>query len=471
MGQLSIFNMMNILKLWRSSNYSRFVIMALLYIMVRKIFITFHRKYYSLPPGPTGMTLFGSLLSFILSPRKFLINNCKYGPISCFYFGSKLIISINDGCIGHEILKSASSILINRPDNNLLDSIPYKYIAGVNGIQWLKRRKLGMSHFVNIAKSDFILHRMEYAVNDCVAPEIDICIKNNKLFYPHKYSFYLGFNSIYSAIFGGNIDNKNPNIKIWREHIEKMLISFIPVFMLQLFNINFIPPKLFWKFSSFQQNMKIIEDDIEDFMINDAGFELNEDNLWERRTTCSQPVNSDSIFIDVAISYQYEEKWYDKQMLLNDVATYFFSGASTTSNVVEYGFLLLAKFSDVQEEIYDEVMNVLHKNNLKEFTFSIVNQLHKLKAFIHEVIRISNVAPLGLYHVIDEDMQYKVDNQNTYILPKNSFLILNHIAIHKYAWNNTQYPDDKINLKYWLDCNGKFKMSSQFIGFGSGKRD
>eukprot|EP01084_Bolivina_argentea_P280455 479634_1 len=449
--------------LWKSSNSFRFFTIAMSYSFSYVIYRKYYRRYYSIPPGPCGIPLFGSLLSLGLWPRQFMISNCKYGGLSSFYLGHTLIISANNGNIGHKILKKAGNAAINRPWNNVIESLPIVYFPNSSGPQWYKRRRLGQTNFISIAKSEFMLKTMQHAINKCIVPEIDTCISQDKLFYPHKYMFYLGFNSVYSIMFGGHVDIKNPIVTRWLDNIAKMFIGMMPLLILQLYNINFIPPDLYWKFSNFKKSVKIIEDDIEQYMINYAGFELNKENLWQRSKLRTDDID---VFIDAAISYQHKEEWYDKQMLLNDVSVYFLSGSDSTGASAEYGLLLLAKYPDVQQAIYDELINILNKNNVQQFTFSIIHQLYKLKAFVHETIRISTVSPLGLFHVLEQDIEY-----DKFILPKNSFFILNHIAINKYSWNDTTYSDNEMKLENWLDENGKFTMNPQFITFGSGKRD
>ena len=66
----------------------------------------------------------------------------------------------------------------------------------------------------------------------------------------------------------------------------------------------------------------------------------------------------------------------------------------TTSNSTEYGFLLLAKYPDIQEMIYKQLQDVM----------KLLNELHVLCAFIHEVLRISSVTPTELPHITNKEL-------------------------------------------------------------------
>eukprot|EP01084_Bolivina_argentea_P053478 98187_1 len=412
--------------LWKSSKYFRIISVvipcSLSCILLRRIYIKVYRNHYSYPPGPYGVPVFGSFFSFVLGPTKFLTSNYNYGAISSFYLGTQLIISINNGIIGHDIHQKEVTKVMNRPLGTLIESLPNKYVSICNGIQYKKRRKLGMVKLISVSKLDVTFHAIKYAINNGVCPAIDVCITENKLFYPNKYMFYITFNTMWSTIFGGYIDIKNSIVFTWYQHIKNMFNSFMPLFILQLCGINSFPPHLYNKLMpsnfNFKNTIRILEDDVEAFMVNEGNgdFELDENNLWKRKTKTNIDNNNinhmnDSPFIDAAIAYQHEEKWFDKQMLLNDVSGYFMAGTDTTTKTAEFGLLLLAKFPNIQDEIYNELINVLNKNNQKEFTFSIFCELHKLKAFIHETIRIACLGPLGLARVIEEDIEYEINEK------------------------------------------------------------
>ena len=151
----------------------------------------------------------------------------------------------------------------------------------------------------------------------------------------------------------------------------------------------------------------------------------------------------------------------------------------TVSKSAEYGFLLLAKYPDVQEMIYKEMQDVMKENNLKEFDFSILTQLHVFRAFIYEVLRISNVIPFGVPHRTNREHIMDVDGRKM-VIPKDTICHSNTFFMHTYLdWNDgnkiLKKPNIDIHLEYWLhddeDGNKKFKMNDNFILFGAGKRN
>ena len=118
----------------------------------------------------------------------------------------------------------------------------------------------------------------------------------------------------------------------------------------------------------------------------------------------------------------------------------------------------------------------MEKNGLKDFDYSILNQLPVFRAFIHEMLRIGSVAPKGAPHMATEDVVIEVEGKNV-VIPKYTLLHSNTLYIQKWLdWNDENKPlqkeNDDIHLEYWLDAEtGKFKMNDNFVLFSVGKRD
>ena len=119
---------------------------------------------------------------------------------------------------------------------------------------------------------------------------------------------------------------------------------------------------------------------------------------------------------------------------------------------------------------------MLKRNNLKEFNFKILNELHVFRAFIHEVLRISSVVPTGLPHMTNKEHMIEINGKKM-VIPKNTICHSNTYYIQRFLdWNDNNKvlneENNKIHLEYWInDEDGKFKMNDNFILFGIGKRN
>ena len=118
----------------------------------------------------------------------------------------------------------------------------------------------------------------------------------------------------------------------------------------------------------------------------------------------------------------------------------------------------------------------MEKHGLKEFDLKIVNELHIFRAFIHEMLRISCIVPIGLPHYTTEDATIEVEGKKM-VVPKWTVIHANTVYIQRWTdWNDGYKPlkaaNKEIHLEYWLDAEtGKFKMNDNLVAFGMGKRD
>jgi cytochrome P450 len=157
--------------------------------------------------------------------------------------------------------------------------------------------------------------------------------------------------------------------------------------------------------------------------------------------------------------------------ILKEVYTMIIAGSDTTSKTIEYGLLLLAKYPNIQQQIYDELI-INNNNNI----LNVIHQLHIFRAFIYELLRLSHVAPLGMPHMTgDKDIEIEL-NGHQYILPKRTVVLGNiqSANLSNETWDNNNNNNTKtteLNLLNWLNNENKFKMNNNLMTFGTGKRN
>ena len=161
--------------------------------------------------------------------------------------------------------------------------------------------------------------------------------------------------------------------------------------------------------------------------------------------------------------------------IVSDLGTMMEASVDTTNATAEHGFLLLAKHPDVQQRVHEELVAVMARHNLKEFAFSMLSELHVFRAFIHEILRISCVAPTGGPHVAMEDHELEVGGKRV-VIPKWTVCHSNALYIQKWTdWKNgnkaLNAENNSVRLEYWLDDHLKFKMNDNLVVFGFGRRD
>eukprot|EP01084_Bolivina_argentea_P173746 300968_1 len=434
-------------------------------ICARKIILKiYYEKYKRLPPTRFGLPLFGCFLELIKNPDKFLILIGKTYPDICsVQIGRKLTIFVNNSSFSHEILKKECSL--NRPKR-----IAYgrpkdsRFLSRVNGLDWQTRRKYGTAKLFRITNSDFLSNAVDYSLNNYIYNIINNCIHNNKLWYPNKSVRYITFNTIFMALFGVNMSINDPFFNEWiYKLVPRFVKSQMKLQILDMLGIT-LPEWIIWKYCDLKSVINDQNKLITNWMEQNGYIfgELSGDVHYSPQMNVK--VN-ENCFVHSMINdvINEEESTYKSPQLIIDILVYLFAGFDTTANSAEYGLLLLCKYIDIQEQLYNELKSVYNCDS-DSFTFSKINKLHLFRAFIYDALRMANVVPMGLPHCTNKSF---VIGKYKYMIPKDSTIIINDHFIHTY---NDEW-DNNLHINKWLDENGKFKINENFLIFGSGKRD
>ena len=300
-------------------------------------------------------------------------------------------------------------------------------------------------------------------------------MKKNEVWFPAEDIQDIAFNIVFSAVFDHVLPFDDPFIQKYSQSGEKIISRLEQTSLIDLitnfrdnFITRFLKRRIAWnEWDKF--------DDLIINWMNQNGFVIDkEKNIMQRET--DDNITNKNVYVDFLMT-KLNDTDLNVKVMLADIQAMLAGGIGTTTQASQYGFLLLAKYPEIQEMIYKELQNIMEKNNLLEFNFSIINQLHVFRAFIYEVLRISTVAPIGSPHITDKDHMIEVDGKKM-IIPKYTICHQNTYFMNKYLdWNDNnkilREENNEIHLEYWLtkEKDGKFKMNDNFTLFGVGKRD
>ena len=145
---------------------------------------------------------------------------------------------------------------------------------------------------------------------------------------------------------------------------------------------------------------------------------------------------------------------------------------------------MAAKYPSVQKEIFDE-LNEAFGGSIDNITLrdGALKKIPKLRAFIHEVLRIYPPAIAAGFREMQHD-NFKMDTgDKVYDIPKGTAFMMNTMMVHHtpkwwvkdYDEKNREHREmdmKKIHFDFWLDAEGAFKMNSlSLLTFSRGKRD
>lgn len=90
--------------------------------------------------------------------------------------------------------------------------------------------------------------------------------------------------------------------------------------------------------------------------------------------------------------------------------TLFVEGYETSSSVLGFAIYEMARNPDIQERLYEEIVDVLAKYN-GEFTFDALQEMEYLDNVVQETMRLNVVAPLISKICTKEYTLPKIDGQ------------------------------------------------------------
>ena len=145
---------------------------------------------------------------------------------------------------------------------------------------------------------------------------------------------------------------------------------------------------------------------------------------------------------------------------------------------------MAAKNPSIQRELFNELSEAFGGDiNAITLRDGAITKIPKLRAFIHEVLRIYPPAFVAGLRGMQSD-GFKLDTgDKIYDIPKGTCFMMNLMMVHHtprwwvkdYDANNKSHTDIdmmQIHFEFWLGSEGKFiKNALPFLTFSKGKRD
>ncbi|KAJ1087228.1 hypothetical protein NDU88_000413 [Pleurodeles waltl] len=180
----------------------------------------------------------------------------------------------------------------------------------------------------------------------------------------------------------------------------------------------------------------------------------------------ASPKEEHQDFIDLYIS-QIEKTNIDSKAacdeanLVQVVMDLFFAGSDTTAVTLLWALLYVVKYPNVQEKVQRELDDVLDPNKTIQYEHRM--ELPYTNAVIHEILRYSSIAPLGLPHLCLKDTTIQ-----GFHLKKGTIVICNLFSV-LHDRNIWEAPEE-FNPSRFLDKDGNFLMKETLIPFSAGHR-
>ncbi|XP_069363039.1 cytochrome P450 4V2-like isoform X3 [Maniola hyperantus] len=166
-------------------------------------------------------------------------------------------------------------------------------------------------------------------------------------------------------------------------------------------------------------------------------------------------------FMDFLLELAIEKDAFNDRQIKEHVDTLLLSGYDTTASVLMYTMLLVGSYPEVQEKIFDELLNVFGDED-RDVTKQDLSQLVYLEAVLKETIRMYPLAPI-IARKLDQDIRLR-----NYTLWNGRTCFLSAYGLHRHPmWG----PDvEQFKPERWLNSETLPQCPTAFSGFGLGRR-
>ncbi|KAF7488100.1 Cytochrome P450 1A1 [Sarcoptes scabiei] len=421
-----------------TNNLSSFVLMICLFR-----YLVLNKRDKRLPKGPMGIPLFGYLPFLGSNPFVTLWKLQKqFGPIYTIQLGEKSVVVLNDWESVRNALRKDS--FLGRPfitSFSLWNGI--KSLIDENDIGcWREERRFFENFFrTNFDSTCNNLKNLSTDLRSLVlslkrsAENLKIDIRKEIERYSNHFLFMLIFNRHHHSQRFNLIDSAI---------LLRTILSFYPIWMaktisklIDLFNHSNLAS--FAKF--FRNEVKIHSRSIEnELSIRDLiDYYILEVHLKQ----------------DAAILMSIDKLRANCHVFLS-------FGNEAFLSSLEWSLILIARFSNHQQSIYDEIMKVIGVKRIPAFKDE--HRMPFTVAFINEVLRWRTVLPLNLIRRAIDDTSIM-----GHFIPKDTLVLANIWAVHHDSkiWDNPS----KFNPYRFLTEDGKTLIDHEgFIPFSLGKR-
>ncbi|XP_014113108.1 PREDICTED: cytochrome P450 2K1-like [Pseudopodoces humilis] len=451
-GFVFILAFLSILKtggFWNSST-SIVLVLILAFLSILKTAGFWNNQRQNFPPGPRPLPVIGNLLLFDLKRpyRTYQQLSKKYGPVFSVQMGHRKVVVISGYETVKEALVNQADAFAERPKIPVFEDLTKgNGVVFAHGENWKVMRR-----FTLTALRDFGMGKK--AIEDRIVEEYGhladtIASQEGNPIDASKIINAAVANIIVSILLGKRFDYKDSRfVRLQNLTNESMRLAGKP--LVTIYNIF---PYLGFLLRA---NKALLRNRDEFHAFVRVTFVEHLKNLDK---------NDQRSFIDAFLVKQQEEKsatngYFHNGNLLSLVSNLFTAGVETISTTLNWGFLLMLKYPEIQKKVQEEIEQVIGSNPPR---IEHRAQMPYTDAVIHEIQRFANILPLDLPHETAADVTLK-----GYFIPKGTYIIplLTSVLKDQSQWEKPDmfYPE------HFLDANGKFVKKDAFMPFSAGRR-
>uniref|UniRef100_A0A8C6XNV2 Uncharacterized protein n=1 Tax=Naja naja TaxID=35670 RepID=A0A8C6XNV2_NAJNA len=406
------------------------VVLSLLFLCFWK-----NQRPKDFPPGPWSLPLIGNLLQF---SKRFPLKELdqlakKYGPVFSLYLGRTPMVFTHGFPSAEEVLMIQGTEFAGRVSFPVMDAVTHKkgLLTLKYGEVWKGQRKFSRMLFRNFRLS-------KRSVEKKILDETSYLIQDGKL------SFMPFANVICSIIFGKRFEYDN---RIFRTFLDEIQLA-------SNLGSSIYLPREDGSLPLPHQTILTTAKKIEAFIQK----EVEEHKMT---LTPGEPRDFTDAYLEEMQKPEKKGSGFEEEQLRILLFDLFVAGTETMVATFQWTLLYLVAFPEIQEKCWKEIDTVLGSKAILRYEDR--KKLPYTNAVIHEIQRVSNVAPLGIPHTPLTDVQLL-----GYKIPKDTAIFVNIQSAH-HDESQWKFPNE-FNPSNFLNEEGEFVKPEAFLTFSAGPR-
>uniref|UniRef100_A0A8C6XKS7 Uncharacterized protein n=1 Tax=Naja naja TaxID=35670 RepID=A0A8C6XKS7_NAJNA len=425
--------------------FSWFIVFSLLFFWFWK-----NRRPKGFPPGPRRLPVFGNLLQFNMrDPLKSFDRFAKkYGPVFSLYMGSKPVVLTHGFPPAKEVFVIKGTEFAGRPDFYVIDMFTKKkgIIAQPYGDVWKEQRRFSLMLFRNFGVGKNLMEERILEEASCL---IQAFTENMRVpLDPYEFINSAVTNILSIIIFGKRFEYDSNFLRSLLDLIHQNIRLPAGPWAL-LFNAVPLVRRLPLPHQKILTNVRKM-------------FDLLEKEMEEHKATLTPGDPQDFIdaYLEEIQKPERKGSSFEEEQLRVLLFDLFIAGTETTSGTLQWAFLYLAAFPEIQEKCWKEIDTVL--GNKARLKCEDRVRLPYTNAVIHEIQRISSIVPLGVGRKTINDVQLF-----GYRIPKDTMVFVNIQSAHRDE-SQWKFPNE-FNPSNFLNEEGDFVKPEAFLPFSAGE--
>ncbi|XP_022082868.1 steroid 17-alpha-hydroxylase/17,20 lyase-like isoform X4 [Acanthaster planci] len=410
------------------------------------------------PPGPPALPFVGNIPQFYFAntTQQGVFNELwqKYGAVYSLKFASGDVVVLNTIDVVKEALVKKAVVFAGRPETYSLGLFTDGFkdiVFSTYGPQWRYQRKLGHTAIRHFAQKER-LEQLVSAVTPGIAKILDEM--GDKPFAPKWTIGQIVYNILGTLCFAKTYKFNDPDLLNWIDvntELNKAFGNGLPGDFITIF--QYIPTPADTKLKRLLKPFR----------------QMFQEEFQRHRDTFD-PENIrdffDSLLLTQKENIEAGEEGADRLTdthLIQTVMDIFGAGTETTILTLHWGVLLMAEYPEIQKKVAMEIDEVIGHDRMPSLTDR--GSLPFTEATLLEIFRYGTVAPLGVPHSVMEDTTL-----GEYKLPKDTTVIINHLALH---FSATEWEEPKkFKPERFLNDNGQLpaRLPESLLPFSTGRR-